>query len=103
MSSPQHLECDTPDCSHRDGGACVKPTAVTIQDHHCVDYEPAPARSIAIVVEGGMVTSVYAAQDLAGVCVEVLDLDAAKVSSNEERTNTGRHIHKVARTCTQIY
>lgn len=31
--------CDTPDCMFWSEDGCKKETAVTIQEHHCVDYE----------------------------------------------------------------
>ena len=39
MDRPRHFECDTPDCVHWEDGECTKETSVTIQKHHCVDFE----------------------------------------------------------------
>lgn len=33
--------CDTEDCIYWKDGVCTKETAITIQEHHCVDYEKA--------------------------------------------------------------
>lgn len=63
MSQPQHLECDTPDCIHWKDGECIKETSVTIQEHHCVDYEQhveLPTATVTIEVSGGVVQNVYA-------------------------------------------
>ena len=67
MSQPQHLECDTPDCIHWKDGECIKETSVTIQEHHCVDYEQhveLPTATVTIEVSGGVVQNVYASPDL---------------------------------------
>lgn len=42
MENPQHFECDTPDCCYWSEDGCTKGTAITIQEHHCVDYEEQP-------------------------------------------------------------
>lgn len=63
MDIPQHVECDTPDCIHWKDGGCAKETSVTIQEHHCVDYEERiilPAATVTIEVSGGLVQNVYA-------------------------------------------
>ena len=103
MDPVQHFECDTPDCIHWNDGACVKGTSVTIQEHHCVDYEQRLSPSLAIVVEGGNLQAVYATPSLAGVDVELLDLDNAKVGSDEEGASTRRRVEEVEQSYTQIY
>ncbi len=43
----------------RDG--CTKGTAITIQEHHCVDYEEQPkpgSLTVTIEVQGGLVANV---------------------------------------------
>ena len=78
MSQPQHLECDTPDCIHWKDGECIKETSVTIQEHHCVDYEQhveLPTATVTIEVRGGVVQNVYASPDLPDISVELIDFD----------------------------
>ena len=78
MSQPQHLECDTPDCIHWKDGECIKETSVTIQEHHCVDYEQhveLPTATVTIEVSGGVVQNVYASPDLLDISVELIDFD----------------------------
>lgn len=65
LSQPQYLECDTPDCIHWKDGECAKETSVTIQEHHCVDYEERmelPAATVTIEVSGGVVQNVSQAR-----------------------------------------
>lgn len=78
MSQPQHLECDTPYCIHWKDGECIKETSVTIQEHHCVDYEQhveLPTATVTIEVRGGVVQNVYASPDLPDISVELIDFD----------------------------
>lgn len=84
MDIPQHVECDTPDCIHWKGGGCAKETSVTIQEHHCVDYEERiilPPATVTIEVSGGLVQNVYASPDLPEIHVELLDFDNLKEES----------------------
>lgn len=84
MDIPQHVECDTPDCIHWKDGGCAKETSVTIQEHHCVDYEERitlPAATVTIEVSGGLVQNVYASPDLPEIHVELLDFDNLKEES----------------------
>ena len=58
MENPQHFECDTPDCCYWSEDGCTKGTAITIQEHHCVDYEEQPkpgSLTVTIEVQGGLV------------------------------------------------
>lgn len=103
MDPVQHFECDTPDCIHWNDGDCMKGSSVTIQEHHCVDYEQRPSQSIAIVVEGGTLQAVYGSLTLTGLDVELLDLDNAKVSEDEEYETVRRRVDEVRQTCTQLY
>ena len=62
MEQQQHFECDTPDCIHWKDGECTKGTPVTIQEHHCTDFEEAivlPESTVTIEVRGGVVQNVY--------------------------------------------
>ena len=81
----------------------MKGSSVTIQEHHCVDYEQRPSQSIAIVVEGGTLQAVYGSLALTGLDVELLDLDNAKVSEDEEYETVRRRVNEVRQTCTQLY
>lgn len=86
MDMPQHVECDTPDCIYWKDGACTKETLVTIQEHHCVDYEESitlPTNTVTIEVSGGLVQNVYASPDLPEVRVELLDFDNLQAESEE--------------------
>ena len=52
MENPQHFECDTPDCCYWSEDGCTKGTAITIQEHHCVDYEEQPKpESLTVTIE----------------------------------------------------
>lgn len=65
MENPQHFECDTPDCCYWSEVGCTKGTAITIQEHHCVDYEEQPkpgSLTVTIEVQGGLVANVYASR-----------------------------------------
>ena len=67
LDIPQHVECDTPDCIHWKDGVCAKESSVTIQEHHCVDYEERivpPTATVTIEVRGGVVQNAYASPDL---------------------------------------
>lgn len=81
IENPQQLECDTPDCTHWEEGGCALPGSVTIQEHHCTDYEerlPLPEATLTIVVEDGRVQTVYASPDLPKIMADVIDLDDMK-------------------------
>ena len=97
MDIPQHVECDTPDCIHWKDGVCAKESSVTIQEHHCVDYEERivpPTATVTIEVRGGVVQNAYASPDLPKVCVELLDFDNLQAES-EEALNHGERLLKM--------
>ena len=97
MDIPQHVECDTPDCIHWEDGICAKETSVTIQEHHCVDYEERivpPAATVTIEVRGGVVQNAYASPDLPEVRVELLDFDNLQAES-EEALDHGERLLKL--------
>lgn len=84
MENPQHYECDTPDCCYWSEDGCTKGTAITIQEHHCVDYEEQPkpgSLTVTIEVQGGLVANVYASPDLPEIRIELLDMDNAAAAS----------------------
>ena len=84
MENPQHFECDTPDCCYWSEDGCTKGTAITIQEHHCVDYEEQPkpgSLTVTIEVQGGLVANVYASPDLSEIRIELLDIDNAAAAS----------------------
>ena len=84
MENPQHFECDTPDCCYWSEDGCTKGTAITIQEHHCVDYEEQPkpgSLTVTIEVQGGLVANVYASPDLPEIRIELLDMDNAAAAS----------------------
>lgn len=59
-------------------------TAITIQEHHCVDYEEQPkpgSLTVTIEVQGGLVSNVYASPDLPEIRIELLDMDNAAAAS----------------------
>ena len=60
-------------------------------------------KTIFVVVEDGRVQEVYACASLAGVEVEILDKDDAKVSEDAARRSTLQRIAEVAEQYTQIY
>ena len=97
MDMPQHVECDTPDCIHWKDGACAKETLVTIQEHHCVDYEERitlPTATVTIEIRDGLVQSVYASPDLPEVRVELLDFDNMQAES-EKTLDHGERLLKL--------
>lgn len=90
MDRPQHFECDTPDCVHWEDGECTKETSVTIQEHHCVDYEERitlAAATVTIEVKDGMVLNAYASPDLPEINIEMIDFDHLKDAGEEERAH----------------
>ncbi len=106
MSQPQHLECDTPDCIHWKNGACIKGTSVTIQEHHCVDYEERiilPTATVTIEVSGGLVQNVYASPDLPDIHVELIDADNLDAESEEEQRNGQQLLDKIAQAHKHIF
>ena len=60
-------------------------------------------KTIFVVVEDGRVQEVYACASLAGVEVEILDKDDAKVSEDAAWRSTLQRIAEVAEQYTQIY
>ena len=106
MSQPQHLECDTSDCIHWKDGECVKETSVTIQEHHCVDYEERialPTATVTIEVSGGLVQNVYASPDLPEIHVELIDADNLEAESEEAQGRGQRMLEKIAQVHKHIY
>ena len=103
MSQTQYFECDTPDCIHWKCGECRKETSVTIQEHHCVDYEQRPCRSVIIVVESGLVQNVYGSEDMVGIHLEVLDLDSQEITDLENQNLDCNRYEEVKKHYTEIY
>lgn len=106
MSQPQHLECDTPDCIHWKDGECIKETSVTIQEHHCVDYEERitlPTATVTIEVSGGLVQNVYASPDLPEIHVELIDADNLEAESEEAQDHGQRLLEKIAQSHKHIF
>lgn len=106
MSQPQHLECDTPDCIHWKDGECIKETSVTIQEHHCVDYEERialPTATVTIEVSGGLVQNVYASPDLPEIHVELIDADNLEAESEEAQDRSQRLLEKIAQAHKHIF
>ena len=106
MSQPQHLECDTPDCIHWKDGECIKETSVTIQEHHCADYEERmelPTATVTIEVSGGLVQNVYASPDLPEIHVELIDADNLETESEEAQDHGQRRLEKIAQAHNHIY
>ena len=106
MSQPQHLECDTPDCIHWKDGECAKETSVTIQEHHCVDYEERiipPAAAVTIEVSGGLVQNVYASPDLPEIHIELIDMDELENESEETRSHKKHLLDTITQTHKHIF
>ncbi len=106
MSQPQHLECDTPDCIHWKDGECIKETSVTIQEHHCADYEERmelPTATVTIEVSGGLVQNVYASPDLPEIHVELIDADNLETESEEAQDHGQQRLEKIAQAHNHIY
>ena len=72
----QNFTCATADClySTDEDDGCTK-GSITIEEHHCVDYEKAPKAFFAVVVSGGMVQRIYSSCAEEDVKVEILDYD----------------------------
>ncbi len=106
MSQPQHLECDTPDCIHWKDGECAKETSVTIQEHHCVDYEERidlPTATVTIEVSGGVVQNVYASPDLPEISVELIDFDNLREESEAVETHSRKLLSMIAQNHKHIF
>ncbi len=107
MDRPQHLECDTPDCTFWKDGDCTKETSVTIQEHHCADFEeriePPPAATVTIEINGGALQNVYASPDLPEINVELIDFDVFKDASDAERNRAQRMLDEIKAHHKQIY
>lgn len=106
MSQPQHLECDTPDCIHWKDGECAKEISVTIQEHHCVDYEERmelPAATVTIEVSGGVVQNVYASPDLPEISVELIDFDNLREESEAVETHSRKLLSMIAQNHKHIF
>ena len=95
MEQSNHFACDTPDCIHWKDGACTKASPITIQEHHCTDFEERitlSAGTITIEVSGGVVQSVYASPDLPEISVELIDHDSLEYSSEQEQAREERQL-----------
>lgn len=106
MNHPQHLECDTPDCIHWKDGECINETSVTIQEHHCLDYEERialPTATVAIEVSGGLVQNVYASPDLPEIHVELIDADNLAAELEEMQDHGQRLLERIAQTYKHIF
>ena len=106
MNQPQHLECDTPDCIHWKDGECDKETSITIQEHHCVDYEERmelPTATVTIEVSGGLVQNVYASPDLPEIRIELIDADNLEAESEEAQNHCQRLLERIAQAHKHIY
>lgn len=106
MSQPQHLECDTPDCIHWKDGECAKETSVTIQEHHCVDYEEQiilPTTTVTIEISDGRLQNVYASPDLPTIFVELIDIDDLQQESEEAFTRGQQLLEKIAQAHKHIF
>ena len=106
MDIPQHVECDTPDCIHWEAGVCAKETLVTIQEHHCVDYEERitlPTTTVTIEVRDGVVQNVYSSPDLPEIRVELLDFDNLKEESAEALDHGERLLKLIEQSHNQIF
>lgn len=106
MSQPQHLECDTPDCIYWKDGECAKETPVTIQEHHCVDYEERmelPVATVTVEVSGGVVQNVYASPDLPEISVELIDFDNLREESEAVETHSRKLLSMIAQNHKHIF
>lgn len=106
LSQPQHLECDTPDCIHWKDGECAKETSVTIQEHHCVDYEEQiilPTTTVTIEISDGRLQNVYASPDLPTIFVELIDIDDLQQESEEAFTRGQQLLEKIAQAHKHIF
>ena len=106
MEATTHFECDTLDCIHSEGGVCVKPGIVTIQEHCCIDYEERllfPAGTVTIEVSGGVVQNVYASPDLPVERVELIDFDNLNSEPETIRKRAARLLDLAAKEHTHIF
>ena len=76
MEHLRHFECDTPDCIHCQEGTCGYQGPLALQEHRCTNFERRMSQTVIIVVERGLVSSVYASPDLKDAYLEILDMDA---------------------------
>lgn len=76
MEHLQHFECDTPDCIYCQDGTCGYHGPLALQEHRCANFERRMSQTVIIVVERGLVSSVYTSPDLKDVYLEILDMDA---------------------------
>ena len=105
MENAQEFECDTPDCAYWKDGACTLPASVTIQEHHCTNYEERidlSTGTVTIEVSGGMVQNVYASPDLPQINVDVIDRDSND-ETDEERISFERRLALIEETQNHIY
>lgn len=103
MLQQQRLECDTTDCTHWSEDGCALPGSVTIQEHHCVDYEEKPAFTMSIEVSGGVLQNVYVSQDAPVIAVTLFDMDNAKEEDDEEYARIMSELEQVAQSHRKIY
>lgn len=103
MLNQQHLECDTTDCTHWSEDGCTLPGSVTIQEHHCTDFEEKPTVCVTIEVSGGVVQSVYINPNAPVNAVTLHDMDDAKEEDDEVYASIRSELEQVARTHRKIY
>ena len=102
MESTQALTCNTMDCLHNKDGSCAFPASITIEEHCCLEYEP-KSNAVVVVVQGGLVETVYATSDLKDVQLEILDLDSQEYTDLEEQTREHQRLSQVEQRYIKIY
>lgn len=103
MLNQQRLECDTTDCTYWSEDGCTLPGVVTIQEHHCTDYEEKPAFTISIEVKGGVVQGVYAGPNAPAIAVKLYDMDDAAEGDDEVYARIKSELEQLAQTHREIY
>jgi hypothetical protein len=102
----QNFTCSTPDCHFwgDDEDGCTK-GSVTIEEHHCVDFEERPKPKIAVFVKGGNVQGIYVSPYLRDIDIEVemFDYDNASGEDDDVWFETNRRGKEVEKTYKQIY
>lgn len=85
MVDMQDFTCSTPDCMYWSDEGCSK-GSITIEEHHCVDFEEKPKTQVVVTVSGGMVQNIYSSLTAEEFEVEILDYDDAKQKLAEDAT-----------------
>lgn len=80
----------------------LAPAAITIEGHCCLEYEP-KSNAVVVVVQGGLVETVYATPDLKDVQLEILDLDSQEYTDLEEQTREQQRLSQVEQRYIKIY